>query len=112
MIWLLTRVMTSSTTWPPVDGGAGMAVCGAAGVAVGAAACAAARAAKHTKGIRTRQSFFIGSVGPPRFLGLRAKSGLRPIGYFTPSERARVPPLDWTLEGGGKLAAGQSGGPH
>src|SRR5271167_4416265 len=74
--------------------------------------CPAARAGRHAKAIRTRQSFFIEFLGPPRFLGLRTKGGLGPIEYFTPSERSRwLSLLTWTLWQAGELA-GQSGGPH
>src|SRR5258708_15827411 len=61
MIWLLTRVMISSTT------------------------CPAERAGRQSKGIRAKQSFFIRCFGPPRFLGLLVKRKLRPTKYFTPS---------------------------
>src|ERR1700729_2278238 len=52
MIWLLTRVMTSSTTCPPEVG-----VAGAAGAAF--AVCAAASAGRHARTMGTRVSFFI-----------------------------------------------------
>src|ERR1017187_7146805 len=101
MIWLLTRVMISSTVCPeacpavgPVAGAAAGA--GAAAAAGGAAACPRAKAGRPTRAIRTRDSLFIGCIGPPRFLGLRAKGGLRPRGYFTPLGEVRVQSSDWT----------------
>ena len=41
------------------------------------------------RGDQEQAKSFHRMYGPPRFLGLRAKSGFRPIGYFTPSERIR-----------------------
>src|ERR1039457_7345742 len=95
MIWLLTRVMISSTVCPavgPVVGAAAGAAVGAgtAAAAGGAAACPRAKAGRHTRAIRTRDSLFIGCIGPPRFLGLRAKGGLRARGYFTDRKSTRL----------------------
>src|SRR5580698_1431705 len=74
MIWLLTRVIISSTVCPE---GAAAAAAGAdagaaAGFAVfvvegkGASACPTAREGRDIKATRMRECFFIGCVGPPR----------------------------------------------
>src|SRR5579862_1229496 len=62
---------------------------------------AEAATGRHANATRTGRSFFIGFGGPPRFLGLRANDGLRPMRYFTPLRRI------W----GGRASPGGSNGP-
>src|SRR5579863_7192126 len=51
--------------------------------------CAEATTDRHATAARIGRNFFIGFDGPPRFLGLRANDGLRPMRYFTPLWRFR-----------------------
>src|ERR1700683_2711593 len=97
MIWLLTRVIISSTVSPEGAGAAGGGADAgvAAGFAVfavegkGASACPTAREGRDIKATRMRECFFIGCLGPPRLLACEAKGGLGPKEYFTPSEGTR-----------------------
>src|SRR5882672_12733004 len=83
MIWLLTRVTISSTT------------------------CPVARAGRHAKATRTRQSFFIRFQWAGAFWACGQKAVCRPMSHFNPLERIlleRAGPVSLTLGVGAELA--------
>src|SRR5579863_2380665 len=111
MIWLLTRVMISSTVCPDGAGAAGAGAGAAAGAGAvvlvadgtGTSACPSTREGRQIKITRMRGRFFIGCVGPPRLLAcgqrvgsdrrnillLRRKPGGQPIG-LTPGSPGKL----------------------